>query len=90
MRPFQPFRPVGFSHGLIQFVTKSWTGQPDEYEVTFDVASRNVTCSCCDSVMRRKNYLPIGDPGACKHSRLAADLLWPVIARAIGAQEAVS
>lgn len=88
---FQPFRPCTNAHGIIGFVTKSWSDTIDpvtkelaEYEVEFDIASHNVHCSCCDSVMRRKNYLPIGDPRACKHSRLASELLYPIIARALG------
>lgn len=81
---FQPFRPVGAAHGLVQFVTKSWSGLPDEYEVTFDTATKTATCSCMDSVCRKKNFLGIGDQGLCKHCRLASVLLWPTIAKALG------
>lgn len=84
MTHFQPFRPVGAAHGLVTFVTKSWTGLPDEYEVEFDTSERTVSCSCLDSTCRKKNHLPIGSAGLCKHSSLASKTIWPVIARALG------
>jgi hypothetical protein len=81
--PFQPFRPVGMAHGEIQFVTKSWSGGDGEYEVTFDCSSRSAHCSCMDATCRKKNFKRIGDHGLCKHSRLASEILWPVIERAL-------
>lgn len=83
MKRFQPFRPVGMAHGLIHFITKSWTGAPDEYEVIFNTNKTTMTCSCMDSSCRHKNYLPIGDSGLCKHSRLASEILWPILSRAL-------
>lgn len=83
MDTFQPFRPVGMAGTLVQFVTKSWTGGPDDYEVTFDTHTQTVCCSCMDSTCRRKNHRPVGDAGLCKHCRLASKTLWPVIARAL-------
>lgn len=80
----QPFRPVGMANGLIQFVTKSWSGAPDEYEVSFDIHRREVCCSCMDAICRKKNFKPIGNNGTCKHARYASLILWPIIAKALG------
>lgn len=80
---FQPFRPVGYAHGLVHFVTKSWTGAGTEYEVAFDVEESTVTCQCMDSVCRKKNFHKVGSPESCKHARMASLLLWPVIATAL-------
>lgn len=85
LTPFMPFKPIGFAHNLVQFETKSWTGGPDSYEVAFDLNDRCATCSCMDSTCRKKNYYPIGDPRLCKHSRLASQILWPILARALEA-----
>jgi hypothetical protein len=84
MTHFQPFKPTGMAHGNIQFLTKSWTGGPDEYEVEFDTSEKTARCSCMDSTCRRKNYFPIGSKSLCKHARLASTLLWPIIAKALG------
>jgi len=81
--PFQPFKPVGFDGTLLQFVTKSWTGGIDEYEVCFALDKMDVCCSCMDASCRSKNHRQIGDAGLCKHARLASQLLWPIIARSL-------
>lgn len=84
---FQPFQPIGCDGGLAQFWTESWTGAPGGYEVTFDINRSTVDCSCMDATCRKKNYKPIGDKGVCKHARLASEILWPVIAQALGASK---
>lgn len=83
LTPYQPFRPIGFAHGCVQFLTKSWTGGPDSYEVEFDLNGKTASCSCMDSTCRRKNHFPIGSKNLCKHGRLASTLLWPILARAL-------
>ncbi len=82
---FQPFQPIGLAHGQVQFHTDSWSGEQNEgYEVTFDLHKRTVDCSCLDATCRKKNFRPVGSPHLCKHGRLASELLWPVIAQALG------
>lgn len=78
-----PFKPVGMAHGCVQFETKSWTGGPDTYEVEFDTSQKTASCSCMDSVCRKKNHYPIGARELCKHATLASQILWPVLARAL-------
>lgn len=84
----KPVIPVGSAHGLAHFVTASWSdlkvdGKVVEYEIVLDTNEWTMYCQCKDSVCRKKNYLPLGDEGLCKHSAWVAKNYWPIIARSL-------
>ncbi len=87
---FQPFEPQTPEYPVVPFTTESWSGEKDEhgdpaiYWIEFECEKKIMRCSCMDATCRIKNYKPIGSPQACKHSRLASQILWPVIAKALG------
>ena len=80
------FEPVGNDGGLLQFWTPSWS-RPDHegHEISLVLPDLSLSCSCEDSVMRTKNRRKPGDGHACKHCRKFSELVWPVIAQAVGA-----
>lgn len=82
----QPFQPVGNDGGILQFHTDSWS-RPSHpgHELTLTLSNLTVHCSCEDAVCRVKNHRKVTDLGLCKHCAVFQKMVWPVIARAIGA-----
>lgn len=67
-------RYVDTEDGVALFVTPSWTGKDETYEITVDVASWMIRCDCFGS-NRHKLYEDLLHPGkshGCKHARAVA------------------
>lgn len=70
-------RYVDTVDGIALFVTPSWSGTDETYEITVDISTWMVKCDCFGSA-RWKLYEDILQPGnqhGCKHSKVVADLV---------------
>ena len=68
---------AGESDGIYLFVTPSWSGKDESYEITVDSKTWKVRCNCfgANKHVLFTDLVHPGDNAGCKHSRACARLI---------------